>query len=372
MPVPVARTDITPGTFGSWVDVDVSSYVDAGNTAGVILHVVNSNYNQRYFGVRRNGSSDTFYGDSPGDADSHQWVAVGVDSDDIFEAKIEGFYSTAYVELYIVGYITNDEGAFFTNAVDKTPASTGWNDIDISSDTGSDTAIFALNLVYGNLDVASLCAFRQNGSTDAQAEHVNADELGGGFVPVDGSEIFEFYPGSYFGTVYTDLYLVGYITNNVGNFTNKKDYSTSTTGSWVDVDFSSDIPAGNDGAFCKLHRASGYPADIAVRKNGDTWSNYGDAESDGQYCWTEIDSDRYAEQKIGSTDMDLLLIAYTSQPSAVPDDTIYIEKSTGKLTLDSNYTALKYDPTNGKIGTTESFTKYLTLDKTSGKFIAKS
>lgn len=309
--IPVARTQLADVALSTWTDVDVSAYVDAGNTAGIMLEIVNTAGIEYVWGARKNGSSDTLTG---GIEDTgHTWVAIGIDSNDIFE-----FYMTnTAIDLFIVGYISNSEGSFFTNAVDKSLVSTGsWVDIDISGDTGGNTATLAFFLVTRLGAASSNWGLRKNGSTDNRTSSIFGDDLRGAMMSVDGSEILE----GQISASLVDFYLVGYLTANFTSFTNAIDYSTATIGSYVDADFSSDIPAGNTGAFVHFFSASEYKANI--RKKGDSWDSYYDF-SEHQYLWTEINSSRVAEQKIENANMDLYLWGYTNISAVVGNPWYY-------------------------------------------------
>lgn len=300
--IPVARTQLADVPLSAWTDVDVSAYVDAGNTAGIILEIVNPTGTEYVWGIRKNGSSDPR---KKGLEDTgHTWVAIGVDSNDIFE-----FYmANTAIDFYIVGYISSSEGAFFTNAVNKSLGSTGsWIDIDISGDTGGDTAVMAFwQIVNTSVGTTHNFGLRENGSTDdRKTGGLFQNDLRGAMMSVDVNEILE----GWIASVQVDFFMTGYLTDNFTSFTNAKNYSTGTTGSYVDADFSSDIPVGNNGAF--VHFSSGTEYAANIRKKGDAWDSYYDF-SEHQYLWTEIDANRVAQQKIENTAMDLYLWGFTN------------------------------------------------------------
>ncbi|GAG22864.1 unnamed protein product, partial [marine sediment metagenome] len=181
--VPIARVDISPAVGMPYKDVDVTAFVDPTNTAGVMLEIINLTDAAGYdWGVRNNGSGDN-HEDQLYKA-GHTWVAIGVDGADIFEAYREN----VNIHFYIVGYITNDEGGFLLNAVDKTPARNSvWNDIDISVQTGAETALSAFFLVKGQL--GNTYGLRKNGSTDNRVNQIYlATVLHGGMMSIDKTE----------------------------------------------------------------------------------------------------------------------------------------------------------------------------------------
>jgi len=302
----VTPTNITPST-GSWLDVDVSAYVgaDAGSVAGVVLEIINTGA-EYSFGVRNNGSTDTYYRIQ--EDTGHEWVYIGVDSNNIFEANIEN----AAVQIWLHGYCTTAEAFFKTNGVDVTPGTQdAWIDVDLTAQAdGSDTILCAFFLVDESGATRNF-GMRENGSTDARLALHNSGDLGGAAMSVDAGEIVEIYAdGSS-----TDFIFVGYLKDNFTSFANAKDYSTATTGSYVDVDMSSDIPAGNTGAFLHNHPSDGIEYTFNVIKKGAGTDRYYDA-SDHTYLWIEIDTNRVAEQKIENAAADLWLWGYTSAPAA--------------------------------------------------------
>ena len=308
--IPVTRTEITPGSASAWTDVDVTTQLgdDAGSVVGVMLEIVNTSASELTFGVRKNGSSDTTTGVI--EDTGHTFVAIGVDSNDIFECYVSHILS---IDVYIVGYITNDEGGFLTNAVEKMNTyHTTYQDKDISADTGADTATCAFLLLKGAGGLTQQFSVRKNGSTDDREADIYAGDLRGVMISVDANEIFEAKGGSDGQNI--QILLTGWLKDNFTSSTNAIDYSTATTGSWVDVDMSSDIPSGNNGAMLEFISppASG-EFKGGIRKNGTAIDNYQDI-SEKQYLWCEIDSDRIAEQKIENVALDLWLWGYTSEP----------------------------------------------------------
>ena len=295
---PVSRVDIATGSDESWSDVDVTAHVggDAGDVAGVLVEIRGYDTDTDTYGVRNNGSTDTetvFHTSGS----SHTFFWVGVDSNDIFEVYLQ---DVSAMNLYLLAYVTNDEAGFFTNRVDVSLGSTGsWTDVDISSDTGADTALVAFLQVQC---AGATAAARENGSTD---NRLNSGRDHSQMISVDENEIMELY----ISNTACDQYVMGYLTDNVTTFTNMKDYTTGTTGSYEDVDLSSDVPAGSVGAFFQMFM-TGY-INWNVRENGSSDDVYTDTSGGQAYAWTEIDGSAVAEQKIETTSADLYLMGYS-------------------------------------------------------------
>jgi len=306
--IPIARTEVSHSTDDAWTDVDVTAYVDAGNTAGVVLEIVNPTGTEYVWGVRKNGSTDDITGVI--EDNGHTWAVVGVDSNDIFELYLN---DASQVDVYLVACVHNDEGSFLTDASDVTPVTAeAWTDVDISTITGAETATFAFLVIY-NYPSNNFVGVRKNGSTDDRhASNQLEGDLRGYMIGVDNAEKFEAWVED---KDQVTVYLFGWLTAGVSTWANGKDYSTGTTGSWVDVDVSSDVPAGNTGAFFHLWGGNSEYAG-GIRQNGTSITNNFDITNQ-QFCWVELDAARIAEQWVESTSLDLYLLGYTSSPVGV-------------------------------------------------------
>jgi len=199
----ITPVDVTPGTVGSWQDIDVSSYVSAAAT-GVMIRATTVGTGRIHW--RKNGSTDALEYFS--DTYEQIWFCCGIDGSDIFE-----MYIKTLSEVFLIGY-TEEEATYFTNITDiQTGSASTWNDYDISGDTGGDTAIAAiLNFRGGGHSVYGV---RKNGSTD----NIAREKYGhiGMIIGVDSSEILE----GYQVTTADPCYLTGYFTKGITMFTNQ-------------------------------------------------------------------------------------------------------------------------------------------------------
>lgn len=139
--------DRTPSAGVGWVDVDITGDLQAGDNAiGAFVEVYGTN-NTAAYGLRQNG--DTSTGNSlVEDARRHAWGAIGVDSDDIYEAQLEtgSIYSNT-----LIGYATaNAEGSVMSLPVDfdHVPNQNDWGEIrwSVTEPAGSDTL---MQVYYG-------------------------------------------------------------------------------------------------------------------------------------------------------------------------------------------------------------------------------
>lgn len=286
-------SEVTPGSADAWTDVDVSGSVPAGAT-GIILHFVLPGVaSEEEVGWRKNGSTDNrtrvMY------TDSHFWCAVGVDASRICELYVGHITN---IDVYLVGYF-GSESSFFTNAPDKSLGSTGaWTDIDISADTGGDTAIGAI------VEVESLSTYyqwglRKNGSSDDRRSQLHAYHCGA-IMGVDGSEILE----GHIENTNVNFYLSGYVKSGATLNTNATDLSLGSTGSWIDL---SALPAGAVGGFIEVYASFVYQ--YGLRKNGSAETILADAP---RHPWgmVECDGSQLIEGQIENVGVDFFLVGY--------------------------------------------------------------
>jgi hypothetical protein len=291
---------ITPGSTGSFVDVDLSSYIASGAT-GVILRYENrSTTVNPTMGFRKNGSTDDRKGtvSRTTDGNGAQGTFIcGVDGSRILEIYIS---TTTDLDVYLVGYFDNS-AVFNTNAVDKSIGSTGaWTDVDISGDTGGDTAIAAIVETDGFTAMGT----RKNGSTDDRRRNYNAYQ-NAHIIGVDGSEIFENHIVSTVG----DILLQGYITTDATFNTNASNYSLGSTGSYNDL---TALPVGGTGGFFEVVATdAGGNNEMYIRKNGSTDDFFRNIQAH-HFHTAEGDGSRITEGKIQDTDTDFFLVGYAT------------------------------------------------------------
>lgn len=287
----IAPVDKTPGRFGAWVNVDCSANISAGAT-GVILHIDHTAGGAGdAVGVRKNGSTDARTGQIG--ADRHFWSAIGVDGARIFEANVKD----ATFKLWLVGYFEAD-AVFNTNAVDKSLGTTGvWLDIDISADTGTDTAIAAIWEANGGNAVG----FRKNGSTDSRIQTTGGSSVIYAIIGVDASEICE----GRIANVGTDFFLAGYIKSAATLDTNATDLSLGTTGSWLNL---SSLPTGATGGFIEIV-TSANTQNYGLRKDGTAESII--HRPVGRHNWGFVEAAALiVEGRIDNLNVDFFLVGY--------------------------------------------------------------
>jgi hypothetical protein len=285
----ISPVDVTPTAAAAWQDVNLRPHIP-NNATGVILHYYHPSMSGYVWGFRKNGSTD---GRALTQYRGNFWVAVGVDINRIVELWI----GNAAQKVYVVGYFT-DDAVFFENAPVKSLADTdAWTDVDISGDTGSNTAIGAIFEIYGTSSSYTF-GMRKNGSSDNRESGLSGHI--GGIVGVDENEICEIT----ISNVLTDHYLLGYITKYSIFLTNATDISTATTGSWTDL---GTLPTGAIGGYIEVKSTSDY--DSGLRKNGSVEDLYYD-NIGASYGILECDSSYLIEAKIEYGTIDHYLVGY--------------------------------------------------------------
>lgn len=87
--------DVSIGTTGAYTDIDVSGHANAANAVGLVIEVYSSL--DRNYGLRSNGATYDHYMKHQ----YHDWGAVGLDSNKIFEGKID----STTVDFHVIGYL---------------------------------------------------------------------------------------------------------------------------------------------------------------------------------------------------------------------------------------------------------------------------
>jgi len=300
----IEPVECSPGSTGTWIDVDLDSYVGGlgADVTGVLLYLWNSNGGGTLwnFGVRKNGSTDNRHDDI--DRNRQCYAAVGVDANHIFECYIE---STSYCEVYIVGYTTTGV-SFFTNAYDKSLGTTGaWTDIDCSSECPD-----AVGLIFEQKGSGTYCngGMRKNGSTDNRISRIKDHRCFGVIIGCDASQVCE----AKIANTALDHFLHGYITDGATFITNATDYSIATTSAWTDMNA---LPGGAVGGFFESYPTDNGGHVTSIRKNGSSDDISG--RTCDSHVWHLIESaSLICECWIDNTVNDVFLSGYATAAAA--------------------------------------------------------
>ncbi len=301
----ITPTEITLTAVGSYEDHDVSGITSAACT-GVVYELIRPTGSTAVskFGIRKNGSTDDFYG-TGGSTANLTGGCIGVDENQIFETK-QGI--TTGMRLFVVGYFESD-AVFFTNAVDKSLGVTGsYIDIDISGDTGTDTAIGAFFQEITTSEGQDVY-LRKNGSTDDFYSYDRSIESMWG-VGLDGSEICE---GKIASTA-QEFHLVGYVTANCAWNTNLIENSLSTTSAYTDLAPLNDASSLGSCFYCRKTGSGSY----FMRKNGGSDDRPAAIPKKSSTFYVACDESRLVEGWITSTAVDFYESGYFHGATPAP------------------------------------------------------
>ena len=181
----------TPGVIETWVDFDLSSELPAGSVAAIFEIVAGEHYEHAYM-LRKKGSTDVIPGEIK--IHTHCYGIVGVDGNRV--CQIQKLY-IGY-NFYLCGYLS--KGFAYTNAVNRTPGSTG-SYVDV---TESDADPLAKG-VFGFVDAVQIDGFaaRENGTS---YDYYKDSEHAGFFVGIDANKKWEVKIENW----YNDIFVQGY------------------------------------------------------------------------------------------------------------------------------------------------------------------
>lgn len=201
--------DVTPSWSTSFVDIDITSHVDAADqgNVGVAFFMVTNNTSS-YAKVAMRGKGQTFdpISSSSWTASrfSHITHAACPDSDDIVQAK---YASAVPTSLFLLGYLTADEFVAHSEPVDKTTGSSGtWQTVTLSGSPSSPAGVI-LQAYHGALLSTQI---RDTSDTGLATKVTYASTM---FGPVDGSDQYDLWIGDSSSSHYYEL---GYITADAG------------------------------------------------------------------------------------------------------------------------------------------------------------
>lgn len=306
----ITPVEITPGTFGSWQTLDLSSYVPSGST-GVLLKIYGGSGAGNMIGWRKNGSTDDRHANAIYDA-NYFGAAIGCDGDRKIQVWCE---SGSGQKIWLMGYF-GSEAVFFTNAVHKNTYGSDWADISIASDTGTDTAIGAFFEFTGGTYDNAYGGLRKKGSTD---NYINIGSPGhcGIIIGVDANEKCQGWSDD--SPYNCDFWLNGYLTAGATFPDNATDVSIATQGSYVD------LPALPSGAIGGIYHVISSWSDFNIRKNGSSEDNFYYIQNG--FFGVECDGSRLVEAKIND-DCEIYQMGYFV-PTSVDTNSERSAKVTG-------------------------------------------
>mgnify|MGYP001096114122 CR=1 FL=1 len=237
-------------------------------------------------------------------------MVIGVDSNRIFEAKIQ----SSDIKVWLVGYC-DDNVVLFSNVIDKSTGTTGsWVDTNVSTDVSADATGVILKFINTLNNYYTGCNVRKNGSTDNRTGGIHGLAREDRVIGIDANKIFE----QYIGNTSIDCKLVGYTKPPVTFFTNAIDKSLTATGTWTDIDLTSDTDPTADGAMWEISSGTSGAYKGEFRKNGSTDDRTSSAKIGAKiiHALVGLDSGNICEGWIDNTAVDFYLIGYC-KPSVI-------------------------------------------------------
>lgn len=297
--------DITPAVKSSWETEDVTAHVT--NASGVMVRVsYSAATSSDSVGLREKGSTDTDLWSNPNGGGG--FYCVGIDINDQLEINVQTGGGVPTVELY--GYFDADDVVFFTNPPRYTGGTGSYADVDISSDTGGDTAIGAIIQITNERSSAADFAVRPKGSvTDHYDALDNKAAIGSVIIGVNGSEILEAKRSSSFAGAFVKI--MGYVKSGMTFQDDPTDGSLSTTGSYQNIS----LPVGADSG---LYRVRGTADDTwGLRPDAASFDPFDNLGSNCEQSAIVVQGNAgIVEGKIDSTSMDFFLWGYVDEDAS--------------------------------------------------------
>lgn len=308
--------NITPGTTGSYVDIDVSGYVSATAT-GVYVAIYETAVEFATCGVRKNGSTDDFKwtNNLGGNAYTGIFTCVGLDENKIFEVYV----SNANVRVYLRGYFES-EATFFTNAYNIVPSgSAEYLETDLSSYLPSGTK-FAIFWLGTNPSAAH--HVRPHGSTDVYYNSTTNSCL---IVAVDENRHVDIYTNDLTNCRFR---LIGYFSMgwNKTNYVSVRPVADQT---WLDIDRSSDSDALAGRVAVIMHLETSVGANYSMTRINESQGGFGIfTQSRIQPHLVELDTDLHFDTWMayvinGYYGSELNLYGYLPGPTVSQSSHIY-------------------------------------------------
>lgn len=285
---PVAISVATFSTY-TWNTVDLSAYLPR-NAVGVML-CANSTNTGIVVGARKYGSTDDLWLYLSGPGFAHHCFS-GVSTD----LKVDLYTntnSTGNLTYYLLGYFTQDEAVFLTNASPKGNIPLGvYTTYDVASESGLEPAIGAI--IQSNNSYQFFA--RHPSSTD------NFPATGGAsisqIVGLNGSKQFQvFNNGAH------PLYVMGYIKSGMTWNVNAVDRSPGTFGAFSAIT----TPAG---AFGALYLARATTTDVPCTVRNTSWTAYDPYAVPSNVRSAQIPAPRNVEAKVYDSTLKVYEQAY--------------------------------------------------------------
>lgn len=202
---------------------------------------------------------------------------------------------------------------FRITPLDKSLSATdSWVDIDLSSDVPATAtgAIFQID----NSEVDSYeWGFRKKGSTDNRHRDLEGKSHSFAIIGVDANRVCQ----GYIEHACIDFYLVGYTESDAALRTNAADKCLGITGSWQDIDLSSELPSGAVAAIFEVENASITDREYGLRKKGATADRHNDLKGNNHtFFVVGVDGTRKCQGYIEHVSIGFYLVGHLNNGAA--------------------------------------------------------
>jgi hypothetical protein len=292
--------DISPGTTGSFQNVDISSYVAVGAEIA-ILKAVNTGASAYQFGYVEDSSVLTRKARISAGVVTMGFCGIASDR------SIDIWIGNAAVDVYLIGYFDSASAVCTESAtaLSHSLSNATWGDVDIGVDN---SAIGAIIEVWTDDGANTDLGYRPDGTTYAPTGSV---AYGRCFIVKVTNDIFDCYLED---TAVMSVFLRGYITAGVTFESTPAERTVADVGDWYDL--SSNLPAGATGGFY----------DIVSTDSGQTFGMRADGNTSDTLTAKSAKHNFYAtkaalqvvEGNISSTAQKFYLVASIDGASSTP------------------------------------------------------
>jgi hypothetical protein len=309
MPFAVSPVNVSPTpSAGVYQTVDISPYVPAGEVAsGALVWVLGTTSAEYDYRIRKKGSTDDRSGvieNDDGQGPGITQIAVGVNAANEFEVELEN----SSTEFWLVGVYLENEAVFFTDAVRIPSPGSSFTTVDLSGDTGTDTATMAFYTGLQGTQTGGYSA-RAVGEPGDRNANLFGSDLRGFHIPLSANEQFE-----HITATWLSAWIHGYHKDYFVKRSSELDVTPAGTGSYEPIDLSAEIPLAANGVYVRLYSNSDNEHVATARRAGSNDTTLEGEISTQQTAWVPVSQDGKIEYKRDNTSGRIALMGYTTDP----------------------------------------------------------
>lgn len=249
-------------------------------------------------------------------------------------SQLDLYKNNANAVYWLQGWFTGSEAAYFDAGINKTPAGTGWQDIDCSLNVPVNTkfAIFE----HSNAASTQGINFKKKGSGDLRQPSYDHSHLWY-VVGLDTNRLCQVYLEA---SESNTIYLVGYINYGISNET-ANDVSLSITGSYQDIDLSALAPSNALAVIIETKGIAGTGQYYGLKPNDHVNDFYPSAN--GLYYDSTVfdvialDAGKIIDGKISATSIDFYVHGFITSAEIAPVADFTADVIIGNVPLTVNF-----------------------------------